>query len=427
MDMQIISAKSHHIYFDSESPSISQSIPGSVMFKHSDHDKTVCPQIHVRLIRTVQSSLNSTSGHQNQGLLGRVRSQTTTKKNPEESMVSKSVIEVVKLSIPSQIQSPPNPAGPQKFRIPFAIPVPDNLPGSETTRVGQISYAIAASLVVQENKIAEVTQDIHVSRHIIPDQHNIQNAQLYPLSKIIRKVTLTQILEANSKPEFRFRMKLEFTEPISPGSRPNEFTCPTLREVRWHVEEIAKFLVKNDDQSDDPKGLGYHTECTSVRQMCHGTKKGYWGVSENPIVENENCQPQGNTSVDIPFAFAIPKNARQAQSIHLSDYISRLKGSSLDFLSQRHHDSWLSTDERLVITNEHVLRLELISGVDTFEYGTNNLVERAPLRVCIRPTLPLVIPGETGKEIRSLNQDNVPPRYENVSTAPPTYDTFASL
>lgn len=73
------------------------------------------------------------------------------------------------------------------------------------------------------------------------------------------------------------------------------------------------------------------------------------------------------------------------------------------------------------MTVEHRLKLDLLTGEDTFERSTMTLVDRKPIRVALNASFPLLIGGCNDRDIGPAVLERHPPRYEEVPTAPPNY------
>lgn len=421
--LHITLPNSHPIYFDLQGHSLSQPINGSLDFKPAKCAHGIeYSHIQLKLVRVVSSSAKSAAICKNQGALGSVRSRLSARNRSESVEKTVYTVENIKLLMPSSLQTTQAPDERKDVRIPFAIPIRDNFPGSETMGVGQISYEVLASLMATEEVISTTSRPIHLAHRLISDQQSIHTAQSYPLSKVIKHITLSQNTEDDSDSAMKFHMKVQFRKSRAPGVRPTEFTCPAIREIRWKLEETTRLFVSPDGQSSPAKNSQDHVKSMISREICNGNIKGHWSSAENPLCESTSPRPQDGSSVDIAFALTIPKSAKLAHPIHLSSYVSGHEDYSLQSSLRAAEDLCTPTEQGLMITNEHVLKLEIISGVETFEHGTNHLLERAPLRICLRPSFSFIPLGKLDNSLVSATPERVPPRYEEIPTAPPNYE-----
>jgi hypothetical protein len=192
------------------------------------------------------------------------------------------------------------------------------------------------------------------------------------------------------------------------------------------VEEVTKTFIKPSQYAQGDTNQR-EEEQVFVRELCNSKQKGYWNTIANRIPEaQENARKA--SSVDITFGFTIPKNARPAPPADLSCYAFDPEHLNPDSLSPELRDRYCSTTyERLAITVEHQLKLDLVTGEDTFCRETNSLVDRKILGAAVNAAFPLVLLGKYEGGIGDLVLERTPPRYEEVPIAPPNYDRFTAL
>ncbi|KAJ5084743.1 hypothetical protein NUU61_009322 [Penicillium alfredii] len=373
-------------------------------------------QIQLQLIRTIESSPASQTTCQNQGLLECMRRRFTTKPKLEEEVHRTcSVIEEVTQPISPVVDLQMNESSRRDcdIHIPFSIPVPVNIPGSETTALGSISYTILASVVAESHSVISTAHTIHLDRLVISDEPTIQHVRSYPKSKLVTQIALSQHLNTDSHSNLSFSMNVELKRPSTAGIRPSEFTCSTVRGIRCRVEEVTTLFAKSSE--NEPRDGDRET-----------TIERYWGTPGNPIVEAQHGSVQADSSVDLVFNFTIPKNIKPAQVTDWSCYAFDPEHVKSDLLPTNLRECYSSTtQEKLAIIIEHRLKLDLITGEDTFDRHTKSLVDRKPLRTALNASFPLRILAKSEEDTGQAVMERVPPRYEEVPTAPPNYDPFA--
>lgn len=195
--------------------------------------------------------------------------------------------------------------------------------------------------------------------------------------------------------------------------RDSEFRCATIRAIHWRVEEVTRLVTDENSLQD-----GDNTDILkkeSVREICSGKQKGYWASHHNPLVKQRHQKSEEQDStLDIPLEISIPKSANLSSKIDETFYSSTPSRA----LGLSDEDSPM--DESNVITVEHRLKLEFITGEDTFDTRSNNLVDRKPLRPTLSATFPLLIESGVKCDFEAVAFSN-PPRYEDISLAPPEY------
>ncbi|KAJ5760129.1 hypothetical protein N7520_007285 [Penicillium odoratum] len=312
--------------------------------------------------------------------------------------------------------------GGQIIQIPFTIPIPVDIAGSVSTELGEIAYDIVASVTREDETIATTRHPIHLSRQVITDEPTIEYARSYPNSKMVTQITLSQHLKT-SFPNLSFAMNIKLRNPTTPGERASELKCFAIRGIRCRVEEVTKIYNKCDRYNTEENEA--EAERVSVREICNGRQKTNWSIIEDPAgAQLDDAQRSG--SVDVVFGFSIPKSVNPAKRTDLSCYAFNPERLDPVSLPRELREYYVSTSrERLVMTVEHRLKLDLLTGEDTFQRGTMILVDRKPIRVALNASFPLLISECNGKDTEPVTLERRPPRYEEVPTAPPNYDTHA--
>ncbi|KAJ5947049.1 hypothetical protein N7466_000064 [Penicillium verhagenii] len=425
--LQIVSPKSHSIYFDLQGESYSRPICGIVAFRPDKNDNfTTFTQLRVRLVRTIKFNPSPVPTCQSQGLL-KCLSLRFTKAKPTEITKSCSTIEETQLPIASlsdnQVNCPSTDG--QDVRIPFTISIPVDIPGSVTTSLGEISYDLIASMITGDETIANARQSIYLDRQVISPKPTIEHARSYPNSKVVTQICLSQHLHTKSESDLSFSMNIKLRSPSVPGERPSEFKCTMIRGIRFRVEEVTRIFAKSDDTNHSIEGHNQEGQQVNVREICNGREKSHWvKIIENPVEMHQNNRPI-NSSVDVMFGCTISKNIKPAQRTDLACYAFEPAQLDPGSLNGGLSENFVSnTRENLVMTVEHRLKLDLLTGEDTFERGTLVLVDRKPVRVALNASFPLLVSGCNDKDIGPAALERYPPRYEEVPIAPPGYDRF---
>jgi hypothetical protein len=167
-----------------------------------------------------------------------------------------------------------------------------------------------------------------------------------------------------------------------------------VRELRWHAEEIVKIMSKSNS-SDEKYSI---CERQSVRRLCGGRTKGYWGSGRNPYVKQPHGQNiegkgGGKPTICIPFGFTISKQAAVVDDIDLAAY--DIGADRVGDIPQCGfpRDVCFPSPEKLVkgIIVYHQLKIELVTGEDVFHKCTGKLVERKQPRTIACPAIPLSV------------------------------------
>ncbi|KAJ5992944.1 hypothetical protein N7451_008668 [Penicillium sp. IBT 35674x] len=414
--LYIVSPKSHNLYFNIQGDSYYRPINGIVACHSAQGvDAIVSTQLRVQLIRTITSNPSPPTTCQSQGLLECMRRRFTETKPAEVNKTCSTIEEVTEDILPlSNSQANGSSTESQNILIPFTIPIPVDIPGSVTTNLGAVSYDLIASVIAENDIITSKRQPIHLYRQGISDEPTIEYARSYPNSKVVTQISLSQHLHLKAKSNLSFSMNIKLRNPTIHGERASELKCPIVRGIRCRVEEVTILFVKSDESDQE-------VERVSIREICNARQKSHWEVIENfPETHQDDAYRSG--SVDVLFGFTIPKNANPAQRTDLSCYDfdpGHLDPRTLPPDLLEYYMS--TTKEKLVMTVEHRLKLDLLTGEDTFERSTMALVDRKPIRVALNASFPLHIGGCNERDIGPAVFERHPPRYEEVPTAPPNY------
>ncbi|KAJ5314009.1 uncharacterized protein N7443_000893 [Penicillium atrosanguineum] len=429
--LELVSPQTHYIYSDLDGDNYSRPLCGSVIFRPSyDFVITNSTLLRTQLVRIVQSKI-SQSCCQGQGLLGRMRRQFVANAKQAGAGRTCSAIEEVTCPLLPFFESQRDDSSREGavINVPFSILMPANMPASTTTSQGTVSYAILASVITPECTIFSTSQTIHLTRQLISDQPTVQHVRSYPNSKVIEQISLTQTLTTDSNPNIHFSMNVKLRTSAAP-ERHSEFKCAVIRGLRCRVEEVTKTFTKPTLGSQHIQAdcaTQREQEQVSVREICNEKQKGHWSIIENHFTEIQETAQKPST-VDISFGFTIPKNSKPAQPANLSCYAFDPEHLDPDSLSPELRSRYSSTtNERLAIIVEHRLKLDLITGEDTYSRTSQSLVDRKILGAAVNASFPLTLLRKHEGDIGDLVLEKTPPRYEEVPMAPPDYDHFVAL
>ncbi|KAJ5382870.1 hypothetical protein N7517_000781 [Penicillium concentricum] len=346
-------------------------------------------QIHVRLIQVVTSITESKNTRR---IL--CPSFCITNESPQPGSRIERTLREVALSISSKEGFETSP-GRVVSKSYFHLDIPMNIPATTKTPLGTITYAIEATAATSKHGVITHRRPLNFNRQMIQSNPAKTQHHLYfRASNTIRGMTLSQ----NSTP--RFGPRISFSATIhthwetAPADRGTELRHIVVRELKWQAEEIVKFMSK-PNSSDDKYSI---CERQSVRKLCGGSTKGYWGFGCNPHVKQPHGQSvdekgQAQRAIYIPFGFTIPKRAMVVHSIDLAAY--EIGAVSADHNPQcgLPGDIPFSKLGKMVkgITVHHQLKVELVMGEDVFHKGTGKLVERKRLRTVVCPAIPLSV------------------------------------
>ncbi|KAJ5182231.1 hypothetical protein N7449_012378 [Penicillium cf. viridicatum] len=277
----------------------------------------------------------------------------------------------------------------------FYLDIPTNIPATTKTPLGTITYAIEATAATSNHGITTHRQPLKLNRQMIQaNPKQTQHHLYFPTSKAIQGMSLSQNSTPRCGPRISFTATIYTHWETAPANRETELRHLVVRELRWNAEEIVKLMSK-------PSTLdGNYSICErqSVRKLCDGSTKEYWGPGRNPYIKQPHGQSVGGkggekSAICIPFDFTIPKQARVVDDIDLAAYeIGTDRAghtTQCGFLGELY---FLSPGKMAKgITVHHQLRIELVMGEDVFHKGTGKLVERKLLRTIVCPAVPLSV------------------------------------
>ncbi|KAJ5777272.1 hypothetical protein N7520_000518 [Penicillium odoratum] len=411
--LQLVCPSEQNIYFNLNGDGYSEPLNGAVVLQRyaSNLDTTIQLQIH--LVQTVLEESNTPTVTPEKHFLRRIRTIGKVPRPETSSTKSSSIIEQVTLPVLSIGQIEASFSGRDTVPIPFSVPIPVTTPGTTTTSLGKISYCIVATVTTSQGEIITTEKSINITRQLIPDRQCIQHVRSFPKSPAITNIALSQTIAADFKSGVSVSAKLYLRRGLT--ARDSEFRCPTLRSIHWRVEEVTRLVDQTyNNLQDSPED--FHCKRESIREICSGKQKGYWGTRDNPLSKQPKSEDQ-DSAVDVTIDISIPKNIKLAPMIDGSCYASSTGSISMPLELQ---DQSQNSLENLAILIEHRLKLDFVTGEDTFDARSKNLVDRKPLRPTLSAHFPLIV-GETFKcDFEAIAFSN-PPRYEEIPLSPPEY------
>ncbi|KAJ5116621.1 hypothetical protein N7456_000969 [Penicillium angulare] len=417
----------HEIYSNKLDGNYSRPLTGSLVISSNTHAEVASlNQVKIYLVRVLTEKHTKGTGG-SQPLLQRFNRLITTTPKSSPSAIAKqncSIIESLALHVPRlgpESQVGYSPENGRIYKIPFHIPIPANIPGTEKTALGDISYCMVASTSTIDGKNLNTSCDTQLVRRVTQDSPSVQHTRGYPKSSLIRKMALTQHLTANAKSGIPISLEI-FVPPWNPPERHTEYNCIAVRGIRWRIEELSKVLTQVDCDEQGYSETMPIEENVSTREIHSGFQKGYWRILPRPVTASHSAKDDDDEdwSIEVPFKLDIsnPEIETIAPEIDLSCYDSNFP--SADQLTSQ-QSRFTTTHPGLMITVEHRVKFDILMSEDTFDAETHSMVDRKPLRTALNASFPLqIIDRAGGNCAESLDRDN-PPLYEDVPISSPDY------
>ncbi|KAJ5564272.1 hypothetical protein N7513_000514 [Penicillium frequentans] len=415
--LQLVCPSEHDIYFNLNGDGYSEPLVGAVVLQRHAINADIT-QLQLHLMQTVLGESNLPAINPEKNFLKRIRTPLGKVPRPETSATkSSSIIEQVTLPALPIDQLEASFSGRDAIPVPFSVPIPVNTPGTTRTSVGKISYSLIVTMTTSQSETIIIDKSINITRQLIPDRHCIQHVRSFSKSPAITNIALSQTIATDAKSGISISAKLNLRRGLK--ARESEFRCAAIRGIHWRVEEVTRLIDQSQNNLQDaPDELLCIRE--SIREICSGKQKGYWATRDNPLSKQPKSEDQ-DSAVDITIDISIPKNAKLAPMIDGSCYASATTDSIP--MSLELQDRCPASHKNLAILIEHRLKLEFVTGEDTFDVRSKNLVDRKPLRPTLSAHFPLLV-GETFKcDFEAIAFSN-PPRYEEIPLSPPEYTQF---
>ncbi|KXG46830.1 uncharacterized protein PGRI_035760 [Penicillium griseofulvum] len=343
--------------------------------------------IHVRFIQFVTSTADSKTTWRDL-----CRFYKSTKKSHQPSSRNERTIQHVSLPILSKglVSS----AGRIVSKSYFNLEIPTNIPGTTETPIGSITYAIEATAATSKHVLITNRRPLKLNRQVIQsDPTKTQYRVYFPTSNSIQGMILSQNSTPRSGPRISFTATIHTRWETAQADRATERRHIVVRELRWQAEEIVKLMSKSNS-SDEKYSI---CERQSVRKLCDGSTKEYWGYGHNPYIKQphgQNVEGKGgeNSNICVPFGFTIPKQVAVVDDIDLAAYdIGADRVGDIPQCSFP-RDVCFPSPEKMTkgIIVYHQLKIEIVTGEDVFHKCTGKLVERIQQTITC-PAIPLSV------------------------------------
>jgi hypothetical protein len=281
------------------------------------------------------------------------------------------------------------------LRFNFHIPLPTDVAASIDTVGGSISYTVEVTVSPRaggaEQSQFQASRPINIVHCAIPS--TIAHLRRYLGDSVTTSLYITPL---PTEKGISYALSWRARSTVSRGARPSELKYIVAKELHWSIEETVKCLAVK----------GETTTCLHqyTRRLSEGQLKGRWVAPGGSRDENE--------SIQIPFEVSIPRGIDILDTTSLAsdqDYHSAL---ALD-----------SEEEQLALTVDHRLNLDVVTGEDTFDRGTGDLLDRRYPVKSFKATFPLLVRQHVCEDLSSPAQmGETPPVYEEPYTAPPGYE-----
>lgn len=426
----------HHVYEGSHGERYSPPISGSVLVPVSslDFDQAKYPNVTVGLLRTVtlrngEPASNAPNDNKKGDFLQRIRRkrvpQTQTIATPQKEGSS-----TVETLVQCQLWHSPEPvewheeAGAVVLKFLFSIPVPPGTSGTTETPFGGLSYAVRAVVTSSSGVTVDATRDVQIlSRIVTGPSQTVRHFKNYTGERLKSELSLTPEQPTDPKVKLAYSAKLVARGTTARGDRPTERKQFFVREVRWSVEETVRLMKVSN--GDGPDGETITWKEKSVRQLCSGRQQGRWAPNKKLSVQ-ERKGHDDRDRIDLSFDVIIPRTASTPDQRDLSS-CSFDSGAPCRHLTPCKFNEICteSSGERTTIMVDHRLRLDLITGEDTLDEKTGDLINRRQFAKAFTTcyTLPIhEVAGRNAIPEGTFHGNSAPPLYEGESAMPPAYD-----
>ncbi|KAJ6007848.1 hypothetical protein N7540_011824 [Penicillium herquei] len=422
--------RKHDIYFNKVGDTHSAPISGAALLmiqsnKNSDAELVDLDYLKISLVRDVRAfDQTRASGEDLVGRMNRWFTKTPKITPYDTATRHCSIIEEVTLHVPHLYLEPQVGYSLQHgriYKIPFHIPIPANLPSTLTTSLGEITYFVVASARTTSGESLSGSEEITLLQHLIPEEDIVQRTRTYRNSNLVTKIILTQNITAITKSKLPVTAEVFVRPPATPAGRSTEYKCVAIRGIQWRIEEVNKLFYEPECECESRSECSQVEEKISVREICNGFQKGYWKTlpAAKSTDRSADCE---DSSVDIALEIEFPKNQAPTPEVDISCYeASFSRTDSSDSSPSFQHSLLSTTQQRIILTTEHRLRLDIFTTEDTFDTCDHSLVDRKPLQIANNASFPLlIIEKAEGNMAEFLSQGSLP-RYEEIPISPPKY------
>lgn len=384
----------HNIFFTPYGESYTPSLPGVIYLPPACNGaKTTASFVSVSLTRFVTLS---------------TKRRTITKLVKRKQQSQATYAEVVAYAeIPCSTKAATGPERNRALSLGFSLAIPTSLCPTTHTPIMTTSYALTAHAKTEGGERLEATCELQIRRTMIPNVplvfEHFRKFQRMPCRTRLF-LSPEHLPNLTSKGTFNGTVLLE--GPLVQKGRPSEIKVVVVREVRWSVTEAVEISHKHPSPQ-----LGSDFDKTYMRTICKGRVRGNW-MPEDLALWKEDKESLMQTKV--PFRILAQK-ATNDMELHCPQFrISAMTGTLLKETS----------GEQIGVFISHQLRVEIVTGEDTFVQQTTTLVDRKPARHCLGATYPLLIGHiayDTPMPAEAPEAESELPGYED-SGMPPAYD-----
>lgn len=380
-------------------------------------DSTNNLKINVSFIRlvTLEKDRNSTARCGNKACLQRIgRRCVSFRDNDNSSATHKCTEEDTVMQC--DLSHPPDvlERGRGTLEFHFSLPIPDNTPGTTETMLGNVSYAIRATATSASGRTIYSTQRIEILRRMVSGYFEpIEHFRYFQDTEMITDLCLIPTGSPDATTQVTYKAKLTAHRTTAQGARKTEMKHIVIKKLRWRVEETVNAMTVSCSDSQRGNTPTFQKQC--VRPLCRGKLKGRWMASrELQVTEDRDDRIEVNLNVNIP------SDAKAASRLDLSSY-NFGRGSERVHRTACGHSG---RPEGTAITVDHQLKLDIITGEDTFNQVTGTLVDRKPLWKTFSASFPIPLHEVASGEHMPEGTFDIPgtlPHYETPSMMPPPY------
>ncbi|KAF3902859.1 hypothetical protein AA313_de0207642 [Arthrobotrys entomopaga] len=258
---------------------------------------------------------------------------------------------------------------------PFSYLVPGKLPATTDSQLGTIKYQLVARGVTVYGETLNFTQEIKVSRSIL-EGHDRNSLRIFPPTNLSATLTLPSVIHRGGN----FPVEMRLDGVVMPASQ----TRWKLRKTTWRVEERSK-IISSACKAHAHKigGEGKGVKYEDIKVLSTEEYKSGW----------KSDFDSADGKVEFAFTAGIPAYA-----------------TSTDDVDNGHG-----------LTVTHNLVLELIVAEEYCPKGSKIVTPTGSARV-LRMQFAMNTTARAGMGISW--EEECPPRYDDVPSSPPTYQTL---
>lgn len=274
---------------------------------------------------------------------------------------------------------------------------------------------VRASVTTALGTTVDTTQQISIVRRMVLSYSEpMISIRHYRNSEMTTRLYLTPELPQDPTVQMSYRARLVAEQMVAHGPRKTEVRHVVVKDLQWKVQERVRVLEIpgcSIFRRSDVRCKAQH-----VHELCAGNLgAAYLGTGSLG-------QESKGDHIEFNFDIKIPRDAAVSEALNLSSYVN---GSGWRWTNPRGCEG-NGPLQRRVITVDHQLKLDIITGEDTFDTVTGKLVDRKPLFKSFSAFFPLPVHDIDGNEnvsggVFSLNDDALP-KYEDASMMPPHYE-----